>query len=470
MSVQVKRRRDTASNVAAYTGAQGELIVDTTNNRVTVHDGVTSGGWAAAKLSDEFTLIGVGTPPDPSNPLSVYGSSALFNGTNFNVTINKAAATDTASLIFEDGFSGRAQMGLNGSDNYSFKVSPNGSSWTTAIAVDAATGAATFANMRTAVSDANYSALITDRLIAYTALTAARVVTLPGAASYSPGQQLLIVDETGSCSATNIITACAGGMDTIDGATTALIQTPRGYLTLASNGSNAWTILGASSIVGGTIDNTVIGNVTPAQSIATARLAVATNYTTMATFTNTSAYSSSAGAGMIGTANNGTPVSAGARMGFLLFGGPAVAGSSTVNPCGIAGFALNGFSATDYSSFLSFLTTPSASTTRTEAMRLTAAGRLGIGTPSPAQALDVTGAVAINGATSVGADRTLYLGAFAVSTLPAAGNAGRTAFASNCRMFNGTGSLEAAGAGTGGLVVDNGTAWKIAGTNVTAVA
>ncbi len=52
MSVQVKRRRDTAANVAAYAGAQGELIVDTTNNRVTVHDGATPGGWAAAKLSE----------------------------------------------------------------------------------------------------------------------------------------------------------------------------------------------------------------------------------------------------------------------------------------------------------------------------------------------------------------------------------------------------------------------------------
>jgi hypothetical protein len=45
MSVQVKRRRDTATNVAAFTGAQGELIVDTTNNRLRVMDGSTSGGW-----------------------------------------------------------------------------------------------------------------------------------------------------------------------------------------------------------------------------------------------------------------------------------------------------------------------------------------------------------------------------------------------------------------------------------------
>jgi hypothetical protein len=62
MSVQVKRRRDTAANVAAYTGAPGELIVDTTNNRVTVHDGATPGGWPAAKLSEILTGTASLTP------------------------------------------------------------------------------------------------------------------------------------------------------------------------------------------------------------------------------------------------------------------------------------------------------------------------------------------------------------------------------------------------------------------------
>ena len=56
-----------------------------------------------------------------------------------------------------------------------------------------------------------------------------------------------------------------------------------------------------------------------------------------------------------------------------------------------------------------------------------------------------------------------------VATLPA-GKAGDTAYATDCRVFNGAGTQESGGAGTGGLVVHNGTAWKIAGTNVTAVA
>ncbi len=52
MSVQVKRRREAASFLSTFTGAAGELVVDTTNNRVQVHDGATAGGFPAAKLSE----------------------------------------------------------------------------------------------------------------------------------------------------------------------------------------------------------------------------------------------------------------------------------------------------------------------------------------------------------------------------------------------------------------------------------
>lgn len=58
MSVQVKHRRDSAANIAGFTPAQGELIVDTTNNRVIVGDGATAGGFAAAKLSEAGAAVG----------------------------------------------------------------------------------------------------------------------------------------------------------------------------------------------------------------------------------------------------------------------------------------------------------------------------------------------------------------------------------------------------------------------------
>lgn len=51
-AVQVQYRRGTAAQVAGFTGAPGEMVIDTTNNRVVVQDGVTPGGWPAAKLAE----------------------------------------------------------------------------------------------------------------------------------------------------------------------------------------------------------------------------------------------------------------------------------------------------------------------------------------------------------------------------------------------------------------------------------
>ena len=55
MSEQLQLRRGTATQIAAFTGAQGEVVVDTTNNRAVVNDGATAGGWPAAKLSEVVT-------------------------------------------------------------------------------------------------------------------------------------------------------------------------------------------------------------------------------------------------------------------------------------------------------------------------------------------------------------------------------------------------------------------------------
>lgn len=96
---------------------------------------------------------------------------------------------------------------------------------------------------RTPVSDAAYSALPTDRNIAYTTLTASRIVSLPSAASYPTGVMLWVFDETGNASNSKSITLSRNGSDTIDGGTSTAITGPYGIIGLESNGSNAWTII-----------------------------------------------------------------------------------------------------------------------------------------------------------------------------------------------------------------------------------
>jgi hypothetical protein len=95
-----------------------------------------------------LTELGVNTSADPSNRLAVASDNTLFthDGSGHRLKVNKQAAADTASLLFQDNFSGRAEMGLAGDDDFRVKVSANGSVWNDAIVVDRTTGAISLPN------------------------------------------------------------------------------------------------------------------------------------------------------------------------------------------------------------------------------------------------------------------------------------------------------------------------------------
>ncbi len=92
--------------------------------------------------------VGIGTAPDATNRLAVRAPAALFaaepaaaggNG-DMRLTLEKETAADTASLLFQTDWSGRAEIGLAGDDDLRFKVSPDGSAWIDALRIAAATG------------------------------------------------------------------------------------------------------------------------------------------------------------------------------------------------------------------------------------------------------------------------------------------------------------------------------------------
>lgn len=109
-------------------------------NELRIWDGT---GWVLPTASTEnVDSIGVGTSADPTNKLAVRSDASLLthDGAGHQLKINKSGTGDTASLLFQNGFSGRAEMGLAGEDNFSFKVSDDGANWTTAIDIAADTG------------------------------------------------------------------------------------------------------------------------------------------------------------------------------------------------------------------------------------------------------------------------------------------------------------------------------------------
>lgn len=110
----------------------------------------------------------------------------------------------------------------------------------------ASTAAAARVNLnidqRTAVNNANYTILSSDRYVAQTGtMSAPRTWTLPAANSVNAGQLLVLIDESGTVSTTNTITINRAGADTINGATSAVLRTAYGQARLFSDGVSKWT-------------------------------------------------------------------------------------------------------------------------------------------------------------------------------------------------------------------------------------
>lgn len=68
MSRQIQFRRGTADEHAAFTGAIGEVTVDTTNKTLRVHDGETPGGIPLARADAEADLDGADYVTEWQNP------------------------------------------------------------------------------------------------------------------------------------------------------------------------------------------------------------------------------------------------------------------------------------------------------------------------------------------------------------------------------------------------------------------
>jgi|GEM_PF-393088 len=95
--------------------------------------------------ADDLTQLGVNAGADKTNRLTVKSDAELL--THDDVTpgsgdarkvINKAAADRTASVVFQNGYSGRAEFGLIGDDDFTLKTSADGSNFENAMTLSAA--------------------------------------------------------------------------------------------------------------------------------------------------------------------------------------------------------------------------------------------------------------------------------------------------------------------------------------------
>ena len=94
-NIQVKLRRGTTAQHAGFTGAEGEVTVDTDKDTVIVHDGSTAGGHELAKTADAYTH------PNHTGDVTSTGDGATVIADNA-VTANKIADNAVTPAKLDD--------------------------------------------------------------------------------------------------------------------------------------------------------------------------------------------------------------------------------------------------------------------------------------------------------------------------------------------------------------------------------
>ncbi|WP_295530197.1 DUF2793 domain-containing protein [uncultured Thioclava sp.] len=122
------------------------------------------GAWQEiATTLQSLDGLGIGTDWDATNRLAVASEASLFThaGAGHQLKLNKASETDTASLLYQSDFTGHAEMGLTGDNDFLIKVSDDGSTWTEALRVDTQSGQLSGAAVQSSAVDKTLGRLMT---------------------------------------------------------------------------------------------------------------------------------------------------------------------------------------------------------------------------------------------------------------------------------------------------------------------
>jgi hypothetical protein len=141
--------------------------------------------------------LGISAEADDYNRLIVSAPASLFShaGAGHQLKLNKALVNDTASLLFQTGYSGRAEFGLAGDDHFHVKVSADGASWVEAMTIDNPSGAVSFPS-GLAIGGA-HTRLVPSTSVCLTGLSGgapARLAVLTNATPSSADARLIILE------------------------------------------------------------------------------------------------------------------------------------------------------------------------------------------------------------------------------------------------------------------------------------
>jgi len=111
MATQVQQRRGTTAQHNVFTGANGEVTVDTSKDTLVIHDGTTQGGFPLAKEASVLPLAG-GTM---TGTISNFTSTGIDdNATSTAITIDASENITCGGRVTIDGGTGYGNLEIGG--------------------------------------------------------------------------------------------------------------------------------------------------------------------------------------------------------------------------------------------------------------------------------------------------------------------------------------------------------------------
>ena len=291
MATRLQLRRGTEAENNAYTGAVGEITIDTTNEVIRIHDGVTPGGVATVMANSTQTLTtgnllpaanvtyNIGSPTQRWNTLYLAANTIDLGQVQL-----KATDSTTFSVFQSDGVT------LGNINAASVNVSAI-SSGTTSFGIPTASGNAVI----TVGGTSNVLEIATNRASLGGALVATGNIT--GSYILGNGSQLTGIDATSIQNGTANVKTILNGNVTISAAGTPNV------VVITSTGANIAGTLNATG-------NANVGNLGATNIVGTLTTAAQTNITSVGTLGSLSVTGNISGDNVSGTLLTGTLVTA----------------------------------------------------------------------------------------------------------------------------------------------------------------
>jgi hypothetical protein len=100
MATQVQFRRGTTTETIAFTGALGEVTVDTTKDTCVVHDGVTAGGFPLLRQDGSNSALSAGSLSSCALKFASSSSTGIYSPSTGQIAlVNNGVASLTISAL-----------------------------------------------------------------------------------------------------------------------------------------------------------------------------------------------------------------------------------------------------------------------------------------------------------------------------------------------------------------------------------